>query len=104
MRVIVVSGEKRADHLKDVPTFKELGYNIVISQYRGFAARKGIPAEAKAKLVDAIHKAVREPGFKEFMAKNHQPDGYLGPEEFNALAREDFELMGRLTQKLTGKK
>ena len=104
MRVIVVSAEKRVDHLKDVPTFKELGYDIVMTQYRGFAARKGLPADAKAKLVEAIHKATREPAFKEFMAKNHQPDGYMGPEEFNAFARADFELMGRLTQKLGAKK
>jgi len=31
MRVIVVSAEKRVDHLKDVPTFKELGYDIVMT-------------------------------------------------------------------------
>jgi tripartite-type tricarboxylate transporter receptor subunit TctC len=61
MRVIVVSAEKRVDHLKDVPTFKELGYDIVMTQYRGFAARKGLPADAKAKLVEAIHKATRSP-------------------------------------------
>jgi putative tricarboxylic transport membrane protein len=104
MRIIAVTGEKRAEHLTDVPTFKELGYNIVMSQYRGFAARKGIPADARAKLAEAIHRATREPAFKEFMAKNHQPDGYLGPEEFNKLAREDFEMMGRLMQKLGAKK
>jgi len=104
MRVIVVSAEKRVDHLKDVPTFKELGYDILMTQYRGFAARKGLPVDARAKLVEAIHKATREPAFKEFMAKNYQPDGYMGPDEFNAFARADFELMGRLTQKLGAKK
>ncbi len=104
MRVVAVSSETRVDHLKDVPTFKELGYDIVMTQYRGFAARKGLPADARAKLVDAIHQATREPAFKEFMAKNYQPDGYMGPDEFNAFARADFELMGRLTQKLGAKK
>jgi tripartite-type tricarboxylate transporter receptor subunit TctC len=104
MRVIVVSAEKRVEHLKDVPTFKELGYDILMTQYRGFAARKGLPADAKAKLVEAIHKATREPAFKEFMAKNHQPDGYMASEEFNAFARADFELMGRLMQRLGAKK
>jgi tripartite-type tricarboxylate transporter receptor subunit TctC len=69
-------------------------------QYRGFAARKGLPPDVKARLADAIRKAVAEPGFKEFMAKNFQPEGFLGPEEFTALARTDFELMGRLMQKL----
>jgi tripartite-type tricarboxylate transporter receptor subunit TctC len=73
-------------------------------QYRGFAAKKGMPAEAKAKLVDAIRKTVAEPAFKEYMKKNFQPDGFLGPEEFTTLAREDFSLMGGLLQKLGEKK
>lgn len=100
MRILAITGDKRMEHIKDVPTFKELGYDLVMYQYRGFAARKGLPADAKAKLAEAIRKAVAEPGFKEFMAKNYQPEGYLGPEEFTALARSDFELMGRLLQKL----
>jgi tripartite-type tricarboxylate transporter receptor subunit TctC len=104
MRILAITGDKRMEHLKDVPTFKELGYDIVMLQYRGFAAKRGMPAEAKAALVEAIRKAVAEPGFKDFMKKNFQPDGYLGPEEFTALARADFDLMGRLLQKLGGKK
>jgi putative tricarboxylic transport membrane protein len=104
MRILAITGDKRMDHLKDVPTFKELGYDIVMLQYRGFAARKGIPPEAKTKLADAIGKAVTEPGFKEFMKKNFQPEGFLGPEEFTAMARADFELMGRLMQRLGGNK
>ena len=100
IRILAITGDKRMEHIKDVPTFKELGYDIVMFQYRGFAARKGLPPEVKAKLADAIRKAVAEPGFKEFMAKNFQPEGFLGPEEFAALARADFDLMGRLLQKL----
>jgi tripartite-type tricarboxylate transporter receptor subunit TctC len=100
MRILAISGDKRMPHMPDVPTFREAGYDIVIMQWRGFAARKGIPAEAKAKLSDGIRQAVAEPGFKEFMAKNHQPDGYLGPEDFTKVAREDFDLMGKLMEGL----
>jgi tripartite-type tricarboxylate transporter receptor subunit TctC len=100
MRILAISGDKRMEHMKDVPTFRDAGHDIVIMQWRGFAARKGFPAEAKTKLADAIRRAVAEPAFKEFMVKNHQPDGYLGPEEFTKVAREDFELMGRLMQAL----
>jgi tripartite-type tricarboxylate transporter receptor subunit TctC len=101
IRILAITGDKRMDHLKEVPTFKELGYDIVMFQYRGFAARKGLPPDAKAKLVDGIRKAIAEPGFKEFMTKNFQPEGFLGPEEFTALARADFDLMGQLLQKLS---
>ena len=55
-------------------------------------------------MVDAIKNAVAEPGFKEYMAKNFQPDAFMGPEEFSAMARADFELMGKLMQKVEQKK
>ena len=104
IRVLVTSGDQRLPQLKDVPTFKDLGYNIVMTQYRGFGAKKGLPPEVKAKLVDALSKAVAEPGFKNFLAKNFIADAFLGPEDFAALIRADYELMGRLMQKVEKKK
>ncbi|MCL5039704.1 MAG: tripartite tricarboxylate transporter substrate binding protein [Firmicutes bacterium] len=103
IRVLAVSGDQRLGHMKDVPTLKELGYDIVMTQYRGFLAKKGLPPEVKAKLVDAIKKAVVEPGFKEYMAKNYQPDGFMGPEAFATMARQDYELIGKLLQRIEKK-
>jgi tripartite-type tricarboxylate transporter receptor subunit TctC len=100
IRVLGVSGDQRMPHWKNVPTLKESGYNVVITQYRGFAAKKGMPPDVKAKLLDAIKKAAAEPGFKDYMAKNYQVDAFMGPEEFTAFARADHELMGKLMNKL----
>ena len=104
IRILAVSGDQRVPHWKEIPTFKELGFNVVVTQYRGFAAKKGLPPVVKAKLADAIKSAVAEPGFKEYMAKNNMPDAYMGPEEFSAMARADFDLMGKLMQKVEHKK
>ena len=103
VRALVVSGEKRLPQWKDVPTLKELGYNIVITQYRGFAAKKGLPADARAVLVDTIKKAMEEPGFKEYLAKNSQVAEFMGPEEFTAAVRADYEYMGKLLQRVVKK-
>jgi tripartite-type tricarboxylate transporter receptor subunit TctC len=104
IRSLALSGDQRIPHWKEVPTFKELGFNVIFTQYRGFAAKKGLPPAVKAKLVGAIKNAVAEPGFKEYMAKNNLADAYMGPEEFSAMARADFELMGKLMQKVEHKK
>ena len=100
VRVLAVSGEKRLPQWKSVPTLKELGYDIVVTQYRGFAAKKGLSADVKAILVDAIKKAMAEPGFKDYLAKNFQVAEFMGPEEFTAAVRTDFEYMGKLMQKV----
>ena len=104
LRILAVTSDQRLPFWKNVPTLKELGYNIVVTQYRGFGARKGLPSDVKAKLVDAIKKAVSEPGFKDYMAKNHQSDAFMGPEEFTAMVRAEFDLMGKLMQRVEQKK
>ncbi|QGP94026.1 Tripartite tricarboxylate transporter family receptor [Neomoorella glycerini] len=103
IKVLAISGDQRMEHMKEVPTLKELGYDITMTQYRGFIAKKGLPSDVKAKIVDAIKKAVAEPGFKEYMAKNKQPDGFMGPDDFAAYARKDYELIGQLLQKVKEK-
>ena len=103
LRVLATSGEKRVPQWKNVPTLKELGYNIVVTQYRGFGAKKGLPPDVKAILVDAIKKAVAEPAFKEYSAKNFQQDAFMGPDEFAATVRADYEYMGKLMQKVMKK-
>ena len=104
IRILAVTGDQRLPYWKNIPTLKELGYNIVVTQYRGFGAKKGLPADVKAKLADAIKKAVSEPGFKDYMAKNHQADAYMGPGEFPAMVRAEYDLMGKLMQKVEQKK
>jgi putative tricarboxylic transport membrane protein len=100
IRVLAVTGEKRMDSLKDVPTLSELGFkDIQSTQYRGFFAKKGLPADVKSKIVDALTKATKEPTFKEYMAKNKQPDGYMGPDDFAKLAKKDFDQVGQLSSK-----
>jgi tripartite-type tricarboxylate transporter receptor subunit TctC len=100
MRILGVSGTKRLPQWPNVPTLRELGYDIVITQYRGFMARKGLPAEVKTTLVNAIKKAVAEPGFKDYMAKNSQQDAFMGPEEFTKVVLADHDYMGKLMRKL----
>jgi len=54
VRVLAVAADERVETLPDVPTFKELGYNIVGGAFRGVAAPKGTPKEIVDKLADAF--------------------------------------------------
>ena len=47
-----VAAEERLDVLPDVPTFTELGYDIVGGTFRGVAAPKGTPADRIEMLAD----------------------------------------------------
>ena len=60
IRVLVLFGEKRlSDPLfANVPTAKELGYNVVVTLWQGIGAPKGMPDPVRAKLEDAFAKAM----------------------------------------------
>lgn len=56
VRVLAVAADKRHPSLPDVPTFRELGYDIMGGAFRGVAVPKGTPAEITNTLADAFAK------------------------------------------------
>ncbi|MDR1508539.1 MAG: tripartite tricarboxylate transporter substrate binding protein [Synergistaceae bacterium] len=68
LRALAVFSEERYEGLADIPTAKELGYNIVSGSSRGYSAPKGIPAEAREILIGAFKKMAEMPEFRKACA------------------------------------
>ena len=79
MRMLAVASEKRlaGDKFKDLPTMKELGYNVVFNTHRGITAPAGIPAEAVAYYENAFKKLSENAVFKKYIADNDMTPTYL---------------------------
>ncbi|MGI9569918.1 MAG: Bug family tripartite tricarboxylate transporter substrate binding protein, partial [Desulfobulbia bacterium] len=56
MKFLVLTSSKRNPAVPDVPTAKELGYNLELDLFRGLSVPKGTPDAVKAKLADAMIK------------------------------------------------
>ncbi len=56
IKVLAITSEERSPALPDVPTFKELGYDVVYEVPRAIAAPPDMPPEAKAFYTDAFIK------------------------------------------------
>jgi tripartite-type tricarboxylate transporter receptor subunit TctC len=55
LRALAVTSAKRSPLLPDVPTMEELGYKgVTVYSWQAFAAPKGVPADIKARLHDAV--------------------------------------------------
>jgi len=65
LKFLVIATEQRDPEIPNVPTLKELGFDIVKRVERGLVVPKGTPAPARAKLVEACSRATSEPAFKE---------------------------------------
>jgi tripartite-type tricarboxylate transporter receptor subunit TctC len=69
-RVLAIAMEERHPKLPEVPTFKELGYDLVGGAYRGIAVPKSTPDDVKQALSDLIGRINHDPEFVEKMEEN----------------------------------
>jgi tripartite-type tricarboxylate transporter receptor subunit TctC len=99
-RPLAIMSEERMDVLSDVPTFKELGYDIVEGAYRGAAAPPGTPDDRINYLADAFEKVMKEPDVLQKMQENGFKSEFLGPEASANLIKNKIveykELLGEL--------
>jgi putative tricarboxylic transport membrane protein len=68
LRALALFAEKRNPMIPDVPTLKEIGFNVVAGSSRGYSAPKGIPAEALQILIKAFAEIAKNPDFQKAAA------------------------------------
>lgn len=86
-------GAKRVAALPDVPTFKELGYDIEFYIWAGLFAPKGTPAPVMKTIREAVKQAVETPEFKAAMEKIQTPIAYLDAPEFQKFWDKDAKML-----------
>ena len=94
VKSLAVMADARAPLYPNVPTLKEAtGSSWTMAAWRGIAAPKGIPAEARDKLVAAIRKIVAGKEYNEFMTQRGFGVIYAAPDDFvKFMAKSDADL------------
>jgi tripartite-type tricarboxylate transporter receptor subunit TctC len=65
-----VFGPERIEYLADVPTAKEQGLDVEVTQYRFMTTPKGTPQEVKDKIVEGMKATFATEGYKAFNKQN----------------------------------
>lgn len=73
--------DERIEAFPDVPTFKELGYDVKYESFRAIAVPKGTPDSILEKLKEAGKKAFDNPEFQEWGTEANIDQRYLNSEE-----------------------
>jgi len=89
LRALACFSPKRAGALPNVPTLKELGYNVEFSIWVGLFAPKGTPGPVITKLRAETKKAVESELFKKTIANVGDVVAYLDQPEFAKFWDED---------------
>ncbi|MZP30602.1 tripartite tricarboxylate transporter substrate binding protein [Heliobacterium undosum] len=90
IRMLAIASEKRHSVIRNVPTFKELGYDFTSDIRRGFSVPAGTDAETVARLREGFRKICQDAGYQEEMEKIGQPSEYLSGEDFTAYCDRYF--------------
>lgn len=79
LRLLAVSSDKRVPSLPDVPTLKESGIDVVMTQWYGLAAPAGTPKDVVDHISEAVKKAMKDPELlKVYRADGAQESHLMG--------------------------
>lgn len=90
-RVLMVWDAERSTFLPNVPTAKELGYDIVYQAPYGLVGPAGMPADAVKTLHDAFKKAMDDPEHAKVLQSMRQTVWYRSSEDYAKFAREAYQ-------------
>lgn len=98
LRTIVTWGAERHPNYKDVPTFKEQGFDIVYYIWAGLFAPVATPEPVLKTLRGAVQQAVNDNDFKNQMAKVNSPIQYLDAPDFAKYLDADARRLAAVVQ------
>jgi tripartite-type tricarboxylate transporter receptor subunit TctC len=98
MRVLATWGATRLAAFPDVPTLKELGYDIEYYIWTGLFAPKAVSANVIQALRDATRRAMQDDEFKAAMEKAKTPIAYQDADEFKAFWDADAKRIAAVVQ------
>jgi putative tricarboxylic transport membrane protein len=89
MRALATTGEKRIEGT-DIPTLKELGLDVVATNWRGVFAPPGITEAQHKALIDLMTAVHATPQWQEILKQRAWTDAFLTGEAFAAALKRDI--------------
>jgi tripartite-type tricarboxylate transporter receptor subunit TctC len=100
MRVLATWGATRLAAFPDVPTLKELGYDVEYYLWAGLFTPKATPPPVVKVLRDAVRQSVQDPEFRSAMEKAQTPIAYQDADEFKAWWDKDAARLAEVVKRI----
>jgi tripartite-type tricarboxylate transporter receptor subunit TctC len=96
IRVLAISGAARTREMPEVPTFRELGYDVAIGVWRTLAGPKGLPDPIVQTVTGALKTVLGDPALRTDFAKVGLSADYLDPAATRDLVMREYQALGKL--------
>ncbi|MDC7241353.1 MAG: tripartite tricarboxylate transporter substrate binding protein, partial [Spirochaetales bacterium] len=100
LRLLAIASAERHPDYPDVPTLRELGYDVVLGNYSGFVAPAGTDPEKIRILDEAIGKCMEDPAIRTFLLEAGYQPLYSNHEEFAGVVKAAEEQLEYLVNDL----
>jgi tripartite-type tricarboxylate transporter receptor subunit TctC len=100
LRTLANTGAKRLAAFPDLPTLKELGFDVEVYLWVGMFARKEVPGHALDVVRKAVRQAVVDSQFVNASNKMQMPPDYLDAPEFQKWWDNDCERLAKAIKRI----
>jgi len=100
VRILAITAEEPAAEAPDIPTLKQLGYDVTFANWRGFFGAPGLPEEQAKAYADLLGTMYDTPEWETVRARNGWTNLYKPLDEFYAFLEKQEKEMGDLMKTL----
>ncbi|MEO8467722.1 MAG: tripartite tricarboxylate transporter substrate binding protein [Gammaproteobacteria bacterium] len=100
MRVLASAEDARLATSPEVPTLRELGYDITSCSLFVVSAPPNLPADVRNTLTRGLKSAIEAPDMRALIRSLRYPEYYLGPAEVTGMLQTEAETLGRAVARI----
>ena len=100
VRILAVTSAERLSQTPDIPTVKELGYDVTFANWRGFFAIPELAAEKANSYRDLLKRMYDTPQWEEIRVQRGWQNLYQAGDEFYAFLEEQEKAIGSIMREL----
>lgn len=100
IRALATWGASRLTAFPEIPTMKELGYDVEYYLWAGLFAPRSVPENVVKVLRQATRQAVQDPDFRTAMEKIQTPIAYLDADEFREWWERDAQTLAAVIKRI----
>lgn len=82
LRLLAVFSDARLPELPEVPTVHELGYDIVVTKFRGLMGPRGLPSHIAAAWERAVQQVLEDPEYRRSYSQAMLSPAFMGQADF----------------------
>ena len=95
-----VSSAERSGQVPDVPTIKEAGFDVEVSNWRGLMTHPGIGEQPLADLIDLVQRAHDTPEWRDVLAKQGWDDEFLTGADYGRFLADEEQRVSTILREI----